>query len=162
MILISFLKIVLTGIGATALVDVWTLLLSLFKVKSLDYRFVGRWIAHFKEGKFVHKNIMSSLPVRGEVILGWVSHYLIGISFAFLLILCYGTDWLGNPHLLPALVIGLITLAAPLFIMQPAFGFGLASSKLPNPNARRFKSLLTHTVYGIGLYGSALLLNQLW
>jgi hypothetical protein len=46
--------------------------------------------------------------------------------------------------------------------MQPAFGFGFASSKLPDPNIRRLKSLSTHIVYGIGLYLAALLVNYLW
>jgi hypothetical protein len=43
--------------------------------------------------------------------------------------------------------------------MQPAFGFGIASSKLPHPNLLRLKSLGTHLIYGIGLYGNAILLN---
>jgi hypothetical protein len=38
-------------------------ILSLFKISSLDYRYVGRWIAHFSNGNFVHNNIMVTLPV---------------------------------------------------------------------------------------------------
>ncbi|MCC7094423.1 MAG: DUF2938 family protein, partial [Ignavibacteriaceae bacterium] len=48
------------------------------------------------------------------------------------------------------------------FIMQPAFGLGIASSKLPNPNLLRLKSLGTHLMYGIGLYVSAVLLNAIF
>lgn len=153
------LKIVLIGIGATLLVDIWGFVQSLFKIKSLDYRFVGRWIANFPNGKFFHKNIMNTEPVSGELIIGWTVHYLIGITFSFLLIIVYGNAWLNEPSFYPAVIIGLITVIAPLFIMQPAMGFGIASSKLPNPNIRRIKSLFTHLVYGIGLYISALLVN---
>jgi hypothetical protein len=46
--------------------------------------------------------------------------------------------------------------------MQPAFGFGIASSKLPNPNLLRLKSLGTHLIYGLGLYVSAILLNEIF
>lgn len=159
MTLYIILKIILIGIGATLLVDVWGFAQSLFKIKSLDYRFVGRWIANFPKGKIFHENIMKTEPVSGELLLGWTAHYLIGISFSFLLYIVYGKEWLAEPMLFPAVLIGLITVIAPLFIMQPALGFGIASSNLPNPVIRRIKSLFTHLVYGIGLYISALLIN---
>jgi hypothetical protein len=44
--------------------------------------------------------------------------------------------------------------------MQPSFGLGVAASKTPNPNRARLKSLMTHTVFGVGLYIWALLLGQ--
>jgi hypothetical protein len=161
-VIVTILKIVFTGIGATLVVDIWSFILSLFKISSLDYRYVGRWIAHFPKGNFVHNNIMVTPPVHGEKVLGWAAHYLIGITFSFLLISIYGNEWLVKPTLYPALIIGIATVCAPLFIMQPAFGFGIASSRLPKPNMRRFKSLSTHVMYGIGLYVTALLISQFW
>ena len=44
----------------------------------------------------------------------------------------------------------------PFFIMQPAFGLGVASSKTPNPTGARLKSLMRHIVFGVGLYVCAL------
>ena len=154
------LKIIAIGIGATLLVDLWGYVQSLFKIKSLDYRFVGRWIAGFHNGKFRHENIINSPPIRGELLLGWAAHYLIGITFSFLLIILFGTNWIDKPEIFSALLVGIITLLAPLFIMQPALGFGFGSSKLPNPNLRMFKSFMTHLIYGFGLYLSAILINQ--
>jgi Protein of unknown function (DUF2938) len=154
------LRIVVIGIGATLIVDIWSFIQSLFKIKSLNYRYVGRWIANFPKGKFYHKNIMKTPPVRSELLIGWTAHYLIGITFSFLLILVYGKEWLENPLYYPAVFIGLITVIAPFIIMQPAFGFGIASSKLLKPNIRRLKSLLTHLIYGVGLYITGLLQKQ--
>jgi Protein of unknown function (DUF2938) len=154
------LRIVVIGIGATIAVDIWGFIQSLFKIKSLDYRYVGRWIANFPKGKFYHKDIMMTPPVRSELLIGWMTHYLIGITFSFLLILVYGKEWLEKPLYYPTIVIGLITVIAPFIIMQPALGFGIASSKLPKPNIRRLKSLLTHLIYGVGLYITGLLVNQ--
>ena len=154
------IKIIVIGIGATLLVDFWGFIQSLFKVKSLDYRYVGRWIAGFPKKKFFHRNIIMANPVRGELLLGWSAHYLIGITFSFLLILLYGKEWLEKPQFYPAVFIGIITVVAPFFIMQPAFGFGVASSKLSNPNIRRFKSLVTHLIYGVGLYLTAQMVRQ--
>ena len=49
----------------------------------------------------------------------------------------------------------------PWLVMQPSFGFGIAASRAPNPTGARLKSLMTHTVFGIGLYLWALLLRPL-
>ena len=53
---------------------------------------------------------------------------------------------------------GLLTVVAPLSVLQPALGAGIAASRAPNPNAVRLRSVLTHAVYGLGLYASA----RLW
>jgi Protein of unknown function (DUF2938) len=146
------------GIGATAVLDLWGALLKhLFGVPSSNWGMVGRWFGHFPRGRFVHHNIAEALPVRGEVIIGWGAHYAIGIIFAALLLATWGLDWARHPTLLPALIVGLLTLVAPFFIMQPGMGAGIAASKTPNPNVARLRSVVAHTVFGIGLYGSALL-----
>jgi hypothetical protein len=46
---------------------------------------------------------------------------------------------------------------APLFVMQPAMGSGFAASKTPTPLKNCLRSLANHTVFGLGLYASALL-----
>ena len=153
------LQIITIGIGATITMDIWAYLLSLFNIKSLDYRFVGRWLGYLTKGKFKHDKIFNTKPFPLELYIGWTAHYLIGITFAFLLVTIYGKDWLYTPTLQPAIIIGLITIVAPFFIMQPSFGLGIAASKLPNANTARLKSLVTHCIYGFGLYASAIVLN---
>lgn len=158
----TVIKTILIGIGATLSLDLWTFVLRLLNVKSLDYRYVGRWLGHMTNGRFFHNNIVTTPPIKNEVFIGWTAHYSIGISFAFLLILLFGKSWVDKPTFYPAIITGIVTVIAPLFVMQPAFGFGIASSKLPHSNLLRLKSLSTHSVYGIGLYGTALLLRELW
>lgn len=36
--------------------------------------------------------------------------------------------------------------------MQPGMGAGIAASRTPNPRAARLQSLVTHAVFGLGLY----------
>ena len=147
----------LIGIGATVVLDLWNAFLKrLFGVPSLNLGMLGRWLGHLPRGHFVHENIAEVSPVRGELIIGWSAHYAIGIAFAALLLAIWGLDWARHPTPLPALVVGLVTLVAPFFLMQPGMGMGIAASKTPRPNAARLKSIVSHTVYGIGLYGSAL------
>jgi hypothetical protein len=49
----------------------------------------------------------------------------------------------------------------PWLVMQPSFGLGIAASKAPKPTQARLKSLMTHTVFGLGLYLWAVLLGPL-
>ena len=62
---------------------------------------------------------------------------------------------LDRPTLVPALTVSSATLVAPFLVMQPAMGAGIAASKTPRPNVARLRSIVTHTAYGFGLYGSA-------
>ena len=40
-------------------------------------------------------------------------------------------------------------------------GAGIAASKTTKPNQARLKSVVSHTVYGIGLYGAAVVSSLL-
>lgn len=152
------LWILLVGVGATLAMDAWALFLrTVFGMASLDYALVGRWIGHLAQGRVAHPHIGQATPIAGERWLGWTAHYAIGIAFAGLLWLFGGADWMRQPTPWLAIAIGVGAIAAPFFIMQPAFGFGIAAAKLPNPNVARLRSLMTHLTFGIGLYLSALL-----
>ena len=70
----------------------------------------------------------------------------------------YGSAWLDRPTLSPALLVGILTVVAPLFILQPALGAGIASRKTATPLFNAGKSVVTHTVYGAGLFISALVI----
>ncbi|MEO5965671.1 MAG: DUF2938 domain-containing protein [Candidatus Limnocylindrales bacterium] len=154
------LRGVLIGVGASALMDLWGLLLRRrFGIATLDYAMLGRWIGNFPRGRFVHQRITSAEPVAGERPLGWLAHYAIGVTFAFLLLAIWGQDWARSPTIWPALVIGLGTIVAPWFVMQPAMGAGIMASRTPDPRAARLRNIATHTVYGVGLYGVALALT---
>lgn len=157
------LATVLIGIGATALMDVWGLLRKpLLDQQVPDYALVGRWLLWMPRGRFRHAAIAKAAPCPGERPIGWLAHYLIGIGFAALLVGVCGPGWLQAPRLAPAVVFGLVTLAAPFLLMQPAMGAGIAASRTPRPNAARLQSLVTHLVFGIGLYLSALTLTLVW
>ena len=152
----AVVRTVLIGAGATMTMDVWAAVLRKLGVPSLNFAFLGRWIAHLPEGRFFHDSIAKAAPVRGELLLGWGAHYAIGVSFAALLVATFGLKWARSPSLLPALLIGIVTVVAPLLILQPALGAGIASSKTAAPLLNSIKSVVTHTVYGFGLYLAAL------
>jgi hypothetical protein len=136
--------------------DVWALLLRQLGIPSLNFAYLGRWIGHLPRGHWKHESIARTEGVRGELLIGWTAHYSIGITFAALLLSTFGVDWARSPSLTPALLTGIVTAVAPLFILQPALGAGIASSRTSAPVRNSLKSLVTHTVFGFGLYLSAL------
>src|SRR5690606_6724494 len=104
--------------------------------------------------RFRHDSIAASAQVRGEHIMGWTAHYLTGIAFATLFIGIWGLAWMRHPAIGPALAFGIGTVAAPFLLMQPGMGAGIAASRTPSPGSARLQSLITHAVFGLGLYAT--------
>lgn len=158
----TVLRTILVGIGATLVMDLWALVLKhVYGVTGLDYRMLGRWLGHLLHGQVRHDAIGRSAPVSAEALIGWTAHYAIGIAFAAGLVAVWSPDWLQAPRLAPAVLTGLVTVAAPFLILQPAFGLGLAACRTSKPSTARLRSIITHLVFGLGLYAAARLVAAL-
>jgi DUF2938 family protein len=145
------------GIGATLVMDLWNLFLKrTFNIPSLNYCLLGRWLSHMPGGTLRHASITAAPQKPFECMLGRIAHYTIGVGLALVFVVLASGDWLARPTLLPALLYGIGTVVFPFFIMQPSFGLGSAASRTPKPTQARLKSLVTHTVFGVGLYVCAL------
>lgn len=123
---------------------------------------VGRWIGHFPRGRFLHESVAEAPAVPGESLIGTTTHFAIGILYAGVLVAGASVEWLNAPTIVPALIVGVATVVAPFFIMQPAMGSGIASSRAQKPNVARLRSLAAHAVFGLGLYLSGLVAASLW
>jgi hypothetical protein len=145
----------LTGAGATSVMDIWAAARKgLLGIPPPDYGLVGRWLAYLARGRFRHDPIGASPPVQGERLIGWTAHYLIGIAFAAMLLAIWGLEWARHPAIGPALIVGIGSVAAPFLLMQPGMGAGIAGSHTPRPAAARLRSLVTHGIFGLGLYAA--------
>ena len=60
----------------------------------------------------------------------------------------------------PAFLMGMITIGAGWFILQPGMGAGWAASLHTNPMQVRLLNILAHSVFAGGMYGAALLLAK--
>lgn len=148
-------SVLFIGAGATLTTDLWAIARGrLFGVPAPDWGLVGRWLGHMARGRFRHERIATAEPVRGERVIGWTAHYLIGIAFAGGLLAICGLAWARQPTLAPALAFGIATVAAPFLLMQPGMGAGIAASRTPRPAAARLQSFVTHAIFGLGLYAS--------
>ncbi len=146
---------ILIGVAATAIMDAWLLALSWVGMPATNWTLVGRWVGLMPKGQFTHASIAQAPPVRGELALGWATHYAVGISYAVALLAVAGADWASEPTILPALLLGLATVVVPLFVMQPAMGSGVAGSNTPSPLKTCLRSLANHGSFGVGLYIAA-------
>ncbi len=146
---------VLVGAGATVTMDLWMIARKgLLGIPLPDYGLVGRWIAWLAAGRFRHDRIAATPAVRGERAIGWTTHYLVGVAFAAILLGIWGIAWIRQPTIGPALLVGIGSVAAPFLVMQPGMGAGIAASRTPRPSAARVQSLVTHAVFGVGLYAA--------
>src|SRR5262249_9641442 len=104
-------------------------------------------------------NIGQAEPVPGEHALGWTFHYVIGISYGLLLVAIWGAGWLRQPGIAEPLILALALLILPYFVMMPGMGMGMAGSRTPKPNVTRLKSVIGHSMFGIGMYLTARLME---
>ena len=151
-------QVALIGIGATALMDIWLLVLARLGGPPSSSALIGRWVGHMPRGRFVHAAIARAQPVRFELAWGWLTHYAIGIAYAVVLVGIAGWAWARQPTLLPALAFGVATVAAPMLVMQPAMGAGFAASNTPTPLKTALRSTANHAVFGLGLYAAAVVI----
>ncbi len=155
-----FWRCVLIGLGGTVLMDLWAILLSFLPgLSKPNWAPVGRWFWHLRNGTVFHDDIGKAEPYAHELALGWIGHYAVGIIYGFLPLVIAGTAWLATPTFLPAFVVGIVTVGAGWFLLQPGLGIGWAASKTPNPNKVRFLNLVSHTVFAAGMYWTALLIS---
>ncbi|MGX7871913.1 DUF2938 domain-containing protein [Mesorhizobium sp. ORM6] len=154
-----FWRAVAIGIGATVLMDLWAIFLhKVFGQTRSNWGPVGRWVWHLGD-KVFHDDIGDAAPYAHEVALGWAFHYFVGIVYGVMLVVLAGTGWLAAPTFLPAFILGIVTVGAGWFLLAPGMGAGWAASKRPNPMHIRALNLVSHTVFALGLWGTALLIR---
>lgn len=141
------------GVVATASSDVWQQIQKpITGIPAANWPVTGRWVIGLFEGRLFDPAIGTRPGIKGEAIVGWAFHYLIGIIYAAIyLTLVYA---LANtiPTLFNGLIFGLATLAAPFLFMKPALGAGFFGLKAPKPAEGIFLSVTAHAFFGIGLY----------
>jgi Protein of unknown function (DUF2938) len=111
---------------------------------------IGRWIGYLLQGKFRHTDILQTPPLRGELLLGLVAHYSIGIVLTLVyLSLLVGAH--ATPTALNAVLYGTATTVFPWFLMFPSQGMGWLGWDAPGDAHLARSSLFNHIIFGLGL-----------
>ena len=111
---------------------------------------LGRWVGYFFRGKFRHDDILKTPPLPGEIMLGLVVHYSIGIvltlAYFGILVVVHAT-----PSVLTAVTYGVAATVFPWFLMFPSQGMGWLGRKAPRDAHMARMSLYNHVMFGLGL-----------
>ena len=149
----SLIQGVLIGIVATVCLDIWAAIARhVLGLPTANWAMVGRWFGHMSRGVLIHKPISGAAPIRHELALGWIGHYLIGVLYGLSYLYVIQAVLSSEPSLMSGLGFGLATLFAPWLVMQPAMGAGVFASRTPRPGVVRLVNLSMHAVFGISLY----------
>lgn len=146
------------GCGGVLAMDVWALVLHrVAGIPLPNWAMVGRWFCHLTRGKLFHDDIARAEPFGNELAAGWIAHYAIGVVYAGALIWIV-PGWLSAPTFLPAWILGMVTIGAGWFLLQPGMGAGIASSRKPNAGQIRLLNFLAHSVFAAGMWVTALVI----
>ena len=127
----------------------------------MNWALVGRWVGHVLRGHWVLTRPAEAPAMAGERVLGWLFHYVAGVALALGLTLLAGPAWLRDPNLIGVVSYGVATVVVPMCTMQPGMGMGFAACRTPHPWVARRRSLITHLVFGVGLYLGAVALGAI-
>ena len=151
----AFIVGLIVGILATVTMDVVAVIALRLGIAGRGTRrtgpdLIGRWIGYLLQGKFRHMDILQTPPLRGEVVLGLVAHYLIGIVLTLvylgLLVVVQAT-----PTALSAILYGTATTVFPWFLMFPSQGMGWLGLDAPGDAHLARVSLFNHIIFGLAI-----------
>src|SRR5271155_5968 len=74
---ITVTEIIVIGVVATLTADLWQRLLQAIGFPPANWGLVGRWVAGFLHGSFIHRSIAATPKVTGEIAIGWAFHYVV-------------------------------------------------------------------------------------
>lgn len=145
-------RAILIGGFATLILDLWNILLNrLFGFGVPNWSVAGRWVVSVLSGRPYRPDIGSAPAIAGENAIGWVFHYVVGISFALAMLLIWPT-WANAPTFWPPMIVGWVTIGCGWFIMAPLMGGGIAHSAKADPMTPRLLNMAAHTVFGLAMW----------
>ena len=76
------IEALVVGISATLTTDLWLWMLQIVGAPPANWALVGLWVAWMPRGVFVHRLIVATPSIRGELAVGWGFHYVVGVAYA--------------------------------------------------------------------------------
>lgn len=144
---------IISGIVATAILDLWQQLLRLSAgIPGSDWAIIGRWFAYLPRGRFVHTGITQTPPFPNELAIGWAAHYVVGIAYGFIYVTLIVLVLASTPNLVNGLVFGAVSTVVAWFIMMPGLGAGIFAHKTDTAVRSSILAFLAHVVFGLGLF----------
>ena len=145
--------IIFAGVLCCIAMDLWQrLLFIMYKIPPTNWAPTGRWLLMLmNKGIIFNINLENEKPIKYELPIGWIFHYIVGIGYGFAYWICLTFFDFFNTSLLSGFLFGLISVVVPWFFFLPATGKGLMGNKTPNPKLTKILSTCSHIVVGLFL-----------
>ena len=159
MMLISLGQILVVGIGACIIFDLWQRVFAIFTgIPPSNWAMVGRWLLGLLAGQGLIARSLAAQPARpNEAAAGWALHYVVAVGYAVLYAGLMQAGWL-RAGLMDGLVFGLVSVVVPWLFFMPALGNGVMARLTPNPPVACAVALVMHAVFGLAVGGGFALL----
>ncbi|MFC1525617.1 DUF2938 family protein [Candidatus Latescibacterota bacterium] len=117
----------------------------------IDVGMIGRMSAGWARGRFRYRHPAEMERVGHETLLGYITHYAIGVGLAVPFVL--GWSLLIGGAVSPAwtLAYGLATTTASVFFVYPSMGLGVFGRRSPEGIRAPLSSLANHLFFGSGM-----------
>tara|TARA_Y100000590_G_scaffold452987_1_gene597149 strand:- start:1302 stop:1775 length:474 start_codon:yes stop_codon:yes gene_type:complete len=149
-----------SGIVATIMFDIfqYTLYYS-YNINRSRWDLVGRYFIGFKNKIYIRENLENDDPIKNELIIGYLIHYLIGSIFGLIYVLI-NTIFFNEPSIFLAIFVGFATVIGGWCIMMPyAYNIGFFAIKKDEWKQILAQNLLVHFIFGIGLFIGYIIVN---
>ena len=146
------LQIVIVGIGACVVFDVWQRIVHRFTaIPPSNWSIVGRWtIGLLTKGQLLARDLELQPKRQNELGLGWLVHYVVAIVYAAVFMLLLRINIL-TAEFADGLLFGLVSVVVPWLFFLPCLGKGVMGRLTPNPPLVCALALMMHSIFGVAI-----------
>ena len=120
-------------------------------ILKIDVGMIGRMAVGWAHGRFRYCSPDEMEKVSNEKLWGFMTHYAIGVGFAVPFVLGWDLFVGGPASPAWALVYGVATTVASLFLVYPSMGLGSYGRRSPEGVKAPLSSLANHLFFGVGM-----------
>ena len=146
------LQIVIVGVGACVVFDVWQRIFHWFTaIPPSNWALTGRWaIGLLTSGQLLVRDLELLPNRRNELGVGWFVHYGIAIVYAAIFMLLMKANLLAA-EFADGLLFGVVSVVVPWFFFLPCLGKGIMGRLTPNPPLVCALALMMHSIFGVAI-----------
>ncbi len=145
-------QIVIVGVGACAVFDVWQRIFHwITGIPPSNWAIVGRWaIGLLTNGRLMARDIEGQPDRRNELGVGWLIHYVIAVFYSAIFMLLMKVNILVA-EFADGLLFGVISVVVPWLFFLPCLGKGMMGRLTPNPLLVCALALMMHSIFGVAI-----------
>ena len=146
------LQIVIVGVGACVVFDVWqSIFQRLTGIPPSNWAIVGRWtIGLLTSGQLMVRDLELRPNRRNELGVGWFVHYVIAVVYATIFMLMMRVN-IFAAGFADGLLFGVFSVVIPWLFFLPCLGKGVMGRLTPNPLLVCALALMMHSIFGVAI-----------